>query len=164
MANSKEDLLSMGLSSTQGTDEWIRTGDYVAKARLQSLVKRTDTELAKYDSFWRKTDHPRPQPNEVSCNIPIWLAKVSAVIPAGPSGDAASTGDDNSGNNAPPRNAQVTLDARYYLCKDETATWAKSYLRCSTEAENNKSRLRSTAPAHNYNVKHYERFIPHQIR
>ena len=164
MANSEEKLLSMGLSPPHGTDECIRNIDYASKAGLQGYVKITDTELARYDSFWRKTDHPRQQTNEVSCNVPIWLAKVSAVIPAGNAGNAAPAGNDNPGNNAAPGNAQVTLDARYYLCKDETAVWAKNYLRFSTEAENNKSRLRSTAPAHNYDVKHYERYIPHIVR
>ena len=157
-------LLSMGLSPTEGTDLWHRSGEYPLKATLQEEVKKTSPELANYESFWRKTKQPSQQSSEVSCYIPIWLAKLSAVIPAGTSRSAASTGDNESGDSGPSRSAQVTLEARYYLCKDETAAWARMYLRCSTEAENNKSRLRSTAPAHKYNVKHYEQYIPYLVR
>ena len=76
--------------------------------------------------------------------IPIWITKLSAVIPAG--------------------TAALTLDARYYMCKEETAVWAKKHLRFSSELENNKARLKSTAPSNTYDVKHYDRYIPQAIR
>ena len=147
MATNEDRLVAMGLTPINASDEVVKFNNYNRRAQLQDSVKTTNTELAEYDSFWRKTA-TSPVANQVSCMIPVWLAKLSAVVTAG---DADGVSD-------------LTLDARFYMCKEETAVWAKKYLRFSSEIENNKARLKSTAPASTYDVKHYDRYIPQLIR
>ena len=147
MAASVDNILAMGLTPIDNTDEYVKFNKHKIKADLQNAVKQTDTELADYESFWRK-DNTVPSTNQVSCRVPIWLAKVSAVVIAG---HADGVQDKN-------------LPARFYLCKEETSVWAKQYLRFSSETENNKARLKSTAPEGTYDVKNYDRHIPQLIR
>ena len=70
---SDDALLSMGLSPTEGTDLWHRSGEYPLKATLQEEVNKTSPELANYESFWRKTAQPSQQSSEVfgwpSCQL-----------------------------------------------------------------------------------------------
>ena len=129
MAANVDNIQAMGLTPLDTSDEIVKFNNYNRRAQLQDAVKQTNTELADYDSFWRKTA-TAPGSNQVSCRTPIWLANVSAVVTAGQA----------DGVNDQP------LQARFYLCKEETSVWAKQYLRFSSESENNKARLKSTAP------------------
>ena len=147
MAANVDNIQAMGLTPLDTSDKIVKFNNYRRRAQLQDAVKLTDTELANYDSFWRKTN-TTPGSNQVSCMIPIWLANISAVVTAGHT-DGVS---------------DKHLQAKFYLCKEETSVWAKQYLRFSSETENNKARLKSTAPESTYDVKHYDRHIPQLIR
>ena len=147
MAASVDNILAIGLTPLDTSDEIVKFNHYNRRAQLQDAVKQTNTELADYDSLWRK-NATAPLTNQVSCKVPIWLAKVSAVVIAG-----HTDGVQNQ-----------ILPAKFYLCKDETSVWAKQYLRFSSETENNKARLKSAAPEGTYDVKNYDRHIPQLIR
>ena len=131
---SDSNLAAMGLTPTEASDEHLR-GSHVAKRRtLMASVKNTDTSLADFEDIWQ-TAPPSDKVNRAECNTPIWIAKVSAVVIEG----------HTDGVQDKP------LNARYYMCKEETATWAKKYLKFSVETTNNKMGLRCTAPYQNYN-------------
>ena len=133
---SNDNLLAMGLTPINASDEHIRYGELDRRTALTNSVKQTDTSRANYAAIWRK-EATGSLVNQVACQIPIWLARISAVVIAGHADGVRDK----------------TLAARYYMCKEETAAWAKKYLRFSTEAKNNKARLKSTAPANTYEVK-----------
>ena len=144
---SASNLLAMGLTAQDASDEHVRYGNHAKRATLMDAVKVTDPSLADYQAIWQKND-PTNEVNHASCEVPIWLAKASAVVIEGHA----------DGKQDKP------LNARFYLCKDETAVWAKKYLKFSIETRNNKVGLRSTAPASSYDVKDYDKYIPKMIR
>ena len=144
---SASNLLAMGLTAQDASDEHVKYGNHAKRATLMDAVKVTDPSLADYQSLWKKNDVTNVV-NHASCEVPIWLAKASAVVIEGHA----------DGKQDKP------LTARFYLCKDETAVWAKKYLKFSVETKNNKVGLRSTAPASSYDVKDYDKYIPKMIR
>ena len=144
---SDSNLVAMGLTPMDPTDEYVRYGNHDKRTTFMNAVKNTDTGLADYQEIWQ-TNPPSDLVNKADCNTPIWIAKVSAVVIEG----------HTDGKQDKP------LNARYYLCKEETATWAKKYLRFSVETANNKLGLRSTAPYGNYDIKKYDMYIPRMIR
>ena len=144
---SNSNLLAMGLTPQDASDEHIRFGNNAKRATLMESVKITEPSLAEYSSLWKK-EATTSVVNHAPCQVPIWLAKVSAVV----------IGGHADGVQDKP------LAARYYLCKDETAAWAKKYLKFSIENSNNKVGLRSTAPSDTYDVKQYDRYIPQMVR
>ena len=132
---SNSNLLAMGLTPQDASDEHIRFGNNAKRATLMESVKITEPSLAEYSSLWKK---------EATTSV----AKASAVV----------IGGHADGVQDKP------LAARYYLCKDETAAWAKKYLKFSIENSNNKVGLRSTAPSDTYDVKQYDKYIPQMVR
>ena len=108
MAANVDNIQAMGLTPLDTSDEVVKFNNYRRRTQLQEAVKLTDTELANYDSFWRKTN-TTPGSNQVSCMIPIWIANISAVVTAGHT-DGVS---------------DKHLQAKFYLCKEETSVWAK---------------------------------------
>ena len=144
---SDSNLVAMGLTPKDPTDEYVRFGNHDKRTTFMNAVKNTDTSLADYQEIWA-TGNTSDGVNKADCNVPIWLAKVSAVVTEGHA--------DGKQDKA--------LNARYYLCKEETAVWAKKHLKFSIETVNNKLGLRSTAPSSNYNIKKYDEYIPKAIR
>ena len=147
MPDNLDKILAMGLTPTDPADEWVRFSKNDRKAQLHTSVKQSDTELADCDSLWRRTA-TIPAPNQVSWKVPIYIAKASAVVTAG---DADGVTD-------------KILPAKFYLCKEETSTWAKKYIKFSSETENNKARLKSTASENSYSLTTFERYIPKVVR
>ena len=144
---SASNLLAMGLTAQDPSDEHNRYGNHAKRATFMNSVKVTDTGLADYQDIWQTTN-PTNGVNHAPCEVPIWLAKTSAVVIEGHA----------DGKQDKP------LNARYYLCKEETADWAKKYLKFSIENSNNKVGLRSTAPSDTYDVKQYDKYIPQMVR
>ena len=117
MTDSLESILAMGLTPADRSDEWVRFSKHDRKAQLHNSVKQTDSELSDCDSLWRKTA-TIPLPNQVGCNVPIHIAKVSAVVTAGHTDGVQDK----------------TLGPKFYLCKEETSTWAKTNIKFSSES------------------------------
>ena len=144
---SANSLLAMGLTARDASDEHIKYGNHLDRDTLMKAVKVTDPELAQFETLWKKSNDPSLV-NHVHCEVPNWIAKISAVVPEGHSDGIQDK----------------ALNARYYLCKEETAIWAKKYLKFSIETSNNKTGLKSTAPAKDYDVSKYDEYIPKVVR
>ena len=142
MSDKSEMIQAMGLTPQDEADEVVRFGRYDRKTELHEAVKLTDTGLIDAGNLWRKTE-ATPQTNQVSCKIPVWIAKVSAVIAAG---EADGVTD-------------KVIPAMYYLCKEETSKWAKQHLKFYTKTDKHKARLMSTAPESSYDVNNYQNLI-----
>ena len=147
MSDKLDKILAMGLTPKDAADEVVRFTNYDRKTALHVSVKQTDTGLSDGGTLFRKTE-TSPQLNQVGCKVPIWIAKVSAVVTAG----------------EPDGVTDKIIPAMFYLCKEETSSWAKQYLKFSSETENNKARLKSTASENSYSLTSYNNYIPKVVR
>ena len=147
MEDSLESIMAMGLTPTDTSDEWVRFSKHPRKAQLHEKVKETDSDLSDCESLWRRTTDI-PLPNQVGCIIPIHIASVSAVVTAGHADGVQDK----------------TLGPKFYLCKEETSTWAKTHIKFCSESENNKARLRSTSSQNSYTLTSFDRYIPQIVR
>ena len=90
--------------------QWNGTG-WSRRLELQRTLKQTYTHINDIGTLWR-TSATGAAMHEVSCNAPVHIAKLSAVVTLG----------------SPDGTTDKILSDRVVICRKETATWIKEYL------------------------------------
>ena len=139
-------LKAMGLHSKRGTlDEQLGFSKWPRKLELHEKVKAQTGTTDKPDAEeWFRFEKGSSTNDAVRCNICLIIIKIQATVIKG--------NEDGT--------AEKRLDDEYYLCKQETGTWAVENLVTSGGNHKKASHLKHAANPDTYPISKYYEYIP----
>ena len=148
---SPDDLRAMDLKKKGANDECLAYGQWTRIHAVHTLAKVTtyQTDFPVDDGDWWRHVKPNPSTpgtiNTPKCNLPVAVARLSTIIPAG--------GQYNSDRNVVENGFVITK---------MMAVWSKKQMMCAKATESNFKHLDVTAPMNAYAVTNYVGYIPIQ--